>query len=130
MNLYTFRSLAFSEEPTNLVVDFHRGNSMNDRGPAPHLPLRKKQRRLVRDNPGSMQAIGRGVKIAISECKYQFKKRRWNCPTTDHGRGKNIFGKIVQRGKIIKINLESMGYITRTEFTFYKCIFIVYKTFN
>nr|CUS58512.1 wingless transcription factor [Cupiennius salei] len=91
-------SLAFSEEPTNLVVDFHRGNSMNDRGPAPHLPLRKKQRRLVRDNPGAMQAIGRGVKVAISECKYQFKKRRWNCPTADHARGKNIFGKIVQRG--------------------------------
>lgn len=72
---------------------------MTDRGPAPHLPLRKKQRRIVRDNPGAMQAIGRGVKVAISECKHQFKKRRWNCPTSDYPRGKNIFGKIVQRGE-------------------------------
>lgn len=80
-------------------MDFHRGNSMSDRGPTPHLPLRKKQRRLVRDNPGAMQAIGRGVKVAISECKHQFKKRRWNCPTTEYPRGKNIFGKIVQRGE-------------------------------
>ncbi|XP_054706312.1 protein Wnt-1-like [Uloborus diversus] len=91
-------SLAYSEEPTNLVVDFQRANLVSLKGSSPLLPLRKKQQRLVRDNPGAMAAIGRGVKVAITECKHQLRKRRWNCPTTDYARGKNIFGKIVQKG--------------------------------
>lgn len=62
-------------------------------------PLRRKQRRLVRDNPGVLAAVARGLKLAVDECQYQFKDRRWNCPTSDFLKEKNIFGKIVQIGK-------------------------------
>ena len=40
-----------------------------------------------------------GARLAIKECKYQFRNRRWNCPTHDDGHGGPIFGKILQKGK-------------------------------
>lgn len=64
-----------------------------------NLPLRKKQRKLVRDNPGVLTAIARAMKMAINECQTQFKDRRWNCPVNDWKKGKHVFGKIIQRGK-------------------------------
>lgn len=63
-----------------------------------NLPLRKKQRKLVRDNPGILIAITRAMKMAINECQLQFKDRRWNCPVNDWKKGKHVFGKIIQRG--------------------------------
>ncbi|KAH7645436.1 protein wnt-1-like [Dermatophagoides farinae] len=63
-----------------------------------NLPLRKKQRKLVRDNPGVLTAIARAMKMAINECQTQFKDRRWNCPVNDWKKGKHVFGKIIQRG--------------------------------
>ena len=64
-----------------------------------YAPLRRKQRRLVRDNPGVLAAVARGLKLAVDECQYQFRDRRWNCPTSDFLKEKNIFGKIVQIGE-------------------------------
>ncbi|XP_033728481.1 protein Wnt-1-like isoform X2 [Pecten maximus] len=62
------------------------------------LPLTKRQRRLVTKNPGTILALMTGARMAIEECKYQFRNRRWNCPTMDVGNGGSIFGKILQRG--------------------------------
>ncbi|KAK3908652.1 Protein wingless [Frankliniella fusca] len=62
-----------------------------------HVNLRRKQRRLVRDNPGVLLAVSKGAKAAVSECQYQFRNRRWNCSTRHFQRGKNLFGKIVDR---------------------------------
>ncbi|KAH8244345.1 protein wingless [Drosophila bipectinata] len=66
--------------------------------PAIHSTLRRKQRRLVRDNPGVLGALVKGANLAISECQHQFRNRRWNCSTKTISRGKNLFGKIVDRG--------------------------------
>ncbi|XP_055840055.1 protein Wnt-1 [Episyrphus balteatus] len=66
--------------------------------PAFHARLRRKQRRLVRENPGVFAALVKGANLAISECQHQFRNRRWNCSTTNFLRGKNLFGKIVDRG--------------------------------
>ncbi|XP_011875414.1 PREDICTED: protein wingless [Vollenhovia emeryi] len=63
-----------------------------------YASLRRKQRRLVRENPGVLMAVSRGANQAISECQYQFRNRRWNCSTKNFLRGKNLFGKIVDRG--------------------------------
>ncbi|XP_019876900.1 protein Wnt-1 [Aethina tumida] len=63
-----------------------------------HATLRKKQRRLARDNPGLIDAIAKGANQAIQECQYQFRNQRWNCTTRNFLRGKNLFGKIVDRG--------------------------------
>ncbi|XP_011268891.1 protein Wnt-1 [Camponotus floridanus] len=60
--------------------------------------LRRKQKKLIRDNPGVLQAISRGANQAVAECQYQFRNRRWNCSTKNFLRGKNLFGKIVDKG--------------------------------
>ncbi|XP_053675068.1 protein Wnt-1 [Anopheles nili] len=66
--------------------------------PAIHATLRRKQRRLVRENPDVLAAIAKGAILAINECQHQFRARRWNCSTRNFLRGKNLFGKIVERG--------------------------------
>ncbi|KFB53739.1 AGAP009734-PA-like protein [Anopheles sinensis] len=66
--------------------------------PAIHATLRRKQRRLARENPGVLAAIAKGANLAINECQHQFRTRRWNCSTRNFLRGKNLFGKIVERG--------------------------------
>ncbi|CAH1176102.1 unnamed protein product [Phaedon cochleariae] len=63
-----------------------------------HGTLRQKQRRLARDNPGLLAAISKGANNAIHECQHQFRNQRWNCSTKNFLRGKNLFGKIVDRG--------------------------------
>ncbi|XP_067002611.1 protein Wnt-1 [Anabrus simplex] len=65
--------------------------------PTLHATLRRKQRRLVRENPGVLVAVIKGAKMAILECQVQFQNRRWNCSTKNFFRGKNLFGKIVDR---------------------------------
>ncbi|XP_050526502.1 protein Wnt-1 [Daktulosphaira vitifoliae] len=60
--------------------------------------LRSKQRRMIRENPGVQLAISRGVNMALQECQHQFRNRRWNCSTKNFLTGKNLFGKIVDRG--------------------------------
>ncbi|XP_048856439.1 protein Wnt-1-like [Brienomyrus brachyistius] len=57
--------------------------------------LNRRQRRLIRQNPGVLPSIVAGLQTAIKECQWQFRNRRWNCPTTQ---GPAIFGKIVSRG--------------------------------
>ncbi|KAK6623697.1 hypothetical protein RUM43_009549 [Polyplax serrata] len=66
--------------------------------PSVHQTLRRKQRRLARENPGVLVAVAKGANQAILECQYQFRDRRWNCSTRNFLRGKNLFGKIVDRG--------------------------------
>ncbi|XP_041988614.1 protein Wnt-1 [Aricia agestis] len=66
--------------------------------PVVHATLRRKQRRLARENPGVLSAVAKGANIAVAECQHQFKYRRWNCSTKNFLRGKNMFGKIVDRG--------------------------------
>ncbi|XP_034933821.1 protein wingless isoform X2 [Chelonus insularis] len=66
--------------------------------PAVYATLRRKQRRLARENPGVLMAVARGANQAIMECQHQFRNRRWNCSTKNFLRGKNLFGKIVDRG--------------------------------
>ncbi|XP_068903688.1 protein Wnt-1 [Tenebrio molitor] len=63
-----------------------------------HGTLRRKQRRLARDNPGLLVALAKGANIAIHECQHQFRNQRWNCSTRNFLRGKNLFGKIVDKG--------------------------------
>ncbi|XP_066526832.1 protein Wnt-1 [Hoplias malabaricus] len=57
--------------------------------------LSRRQRKLIRQNPGILHAIAAGLHTAIKECKWQFRNRRWNCPTSHTP---TVFGKIVNRG--------------------------------
>lgn len=90
------RGIAKVGEPNN-ISPISSGIMYMD--PAIHSTLRRKQRRLVRDNPGVLGALVKGANMAIAECQHQFRNRRWNCSTRNFLRGKNLFGKIVDRGK-------------------------------
>uniref|UniRef100_A0A1B0BRQ6 Protein Wnt n=1 Tax=Glossina palpalis gambiensis TaxID=67801 RepID=A0A1B0BRQ6_9MUSC len=83
--------------------------------PAIHSTLRRKQRRLVRDNPGVLGALVKGANLAISECQHQFRNRRWNCSTRNFLRGKNLFGKIVDRVRnmILKKNPKKYAQVMK-----------------
>lgn len=90
------RGIAKAGEPNNIspVTPVHVYMD-----PAIHATLRRKQRRLARENPGVLAAIAKGANMAIAECQHQFRNRRWNCSTRNFLRGKNLFGKIVDRGE-------------------------------
>lgn len=79
-----------------------------------HGTLRRKQRRLARDNPGLLVALAKGANAAIHECQHQFRNQRWNCSTRNFLRGKNLFGKIVDKGWyiILKVCGDFYGTIT------------------
>ncbi|KAJ9579530.1 hypothetical protein L9F63_004822, partial [Diploptera punctata] len=87
--------IAKAGEPNNLLPQTPGALYMD---PAVHAILRRKQRRLVRENPGVLVAVAKGANQAILECQFQFRNRRWNCSTRNFLRGKNLFGKIVDRG--------------------------------
>ncbi|XP_049301415.1 protein wingless [Anopheles funestus] len=87
--------IAKAGEPNNISP---LASGMPYLDPAIHATLRRKQRRLVRENHGVLAAITKGANLAINECQHQFRTRRWNCSTRNFLRGKNLFGKIVERG--------------------------------
>lgn len=91
------RGIAKAGEPNNLAP-MTPGLMLMDS--ASLTLLRSKQRRMIRENPGVLQAISRGVNMALQECQHQFRNRRWNCSTKNFLTGKNLFGKIVDRGNI------------------------------
>ena len=65
------------------------------------LPLTKRQRKLITRNPGAIIAVAKGARMATDECQFQFRNRRWNCPTYWDGHGASVFGKILQRGQCV-----------------------------
>ncbi|CAM1321792.1 WNT1 (predicted) [Pycnogonum litorale] len=99
-------ALAKTGEPNNILIDSHQriSNSVRrnnifkvfTKGELKSQPLTRKQRKLVRRNPGSLSAIANAAKMAVAECQYQFRNRRWNCPTAQYMKGRSIFGKIVR----------------------------------
>ncbi|KAI5744010.1 hypothetical protein M8J77_024751 [Diaphorina citri] len=89
--------IAKAGEPNNLLP-MSPGMAYMD--PTVHSTLRRKQRRLVRENPGVLLAVSKGANLAINECQFQFRNRRWNCSTRNFLRGKNLFGKIVDRAQV------------------------------
>lgn len=99
----TYRSLAKTGEPSN-DLDSPAAHATHIYTSPTLLPLTKKQRRLVTKNPGAIVAIAKGARMAVEECQNQFKDRRWNCPVQELGHGRNLFGKIIEKGKrILKV---------------------------
>lgn len=95
----SYRGIAKVGEPNN-IAPLQQGMMYMD--PAIQSTLRRKQRRLVRENPGVVGALVKGANMAILECQHQFRNRRWNCSTKTSHRGKNLFGRIVDRGEFLK----------------------------
>lgn len=62
---------------------------------APVCPL---QVQICKRSVEVMDAVRRGAQLAIDECQFQFRNRRWNCSTLE---SMPVFGKVVTQGKII-----------------------------
>lgn len=93
LSLYCARGIVNVASSSNLLTNSKNVQMVLD----PSLALlSRRQRRLIRQNPGILHAIAAGLHTAIKECKWQFRNRRWNCPTTH---SPAIFGKIVNRGE-------------------------------
>lgn len=105
------RGIAKAGEPNNFLPMSPASLHMD---PTVYATLRRKQRRLARENPGVLMAVARGANQAIAECQHQFRNRRWNCSTKNFLRGKNLFGKIVDRGE------------HRISFLFLRCFFFFF----
>ncbi|XP_050732629.1 protein Wnt-1-like [Eriocheir sinensis] len=91
--------IAKISDPSNLISNHIKSNYLGDHDldPAIRLILRRKQRRLLRDNPGALVAVAKGARAAVHECQHQFRNRRWNCSTTVFAKRKTLFGKIVTK---------------------------------
>lgn len=60
--------------------------------------LNERQRELITQNPGSLLAVARALKMAIVECQYQMRNEPWDCPI--HGfsiKPTDVFGKLMSR---------------------------------
>lgn len=58
--------------------------------------LSKGQTQLCNLYQDHIPHIGRGARLGINECQYQFKTRRWNCSTVDDS---SVFGHVLNIGK-------------------------------
>ncbi|MGH0146361.1 UNVERIFIED_CONTAM: hypothetical protein FKN15_048678 [Acipenser sinensis] len=57
--------------------------------------LIQRQVQICKRNVEVMDSVRRGAQLAIDECQYQFRNRRWNCSTLDT---LPVFGKVVTQG--------------------------------
>ncbi len=64
--------------------------------------LIQRQVQICKRNVEVMDAVRRGAHLAIDECQFQFRNRRWNCSTLE---SVPVFGKVVTQGKKPHINL-------------------------
>nr|CDI40100.1 WNT4 protein [Euperipatoides kanangrensis] len=70
--------------------------SINSEQICEHLTgLVNKQKDICKNNLEVMDSVRRGAQMALEECQYQFKSRRWNCSTMDPGK---IFGNVLNDG--------------------------------
>ena len=58
--------------------------------------LIQRQVQMCKRNLEVMDSVRRGAQLAIEECQYQFRNRRWNCSTLDT---LPVFGKVVTQGE-------------------------------
>lgn len=66
--------------------------------------LSKGQTQLCNLYQDHIPHIGRGARLGINECQYQFKNQRWNCSTVDDS---SVFGHVLNIGKwMLNLNLK------------------------
>lgn len=58
--------------------------------------LIQKQREMCKSAPDAVVAVGDGIRLASSECQYQFRNNRWNCTGIENP---SAFGHVVVIGK-------------------------------
>jgi len=69
------------------------------------MGLTKGQTRLCVVNRELMPSIRNGATLAIQQCEYQFKYRRWNCSVPERD-SKAPFRRITGKGKYLAIPIK------------------------
>lgn len=69
--------------------------------------LIQRQVQMCKRNLEVMDSVRRGAQLAIEECQYQFRNRRWNCSTLD---SLPVFGKVVTQGEGVYKGCRTLGY--------------------
>jgi len=59
--------------------------------------LSPRQTKFCQLYPDHMASVGRGARVAITECQWQFRHRRWNCSTVNDN---SVFGPVIDRGML------------------------------
>lgn len=59
-----------------------------------------------------MDAVRRGAQLAIDECQFQFRNRRWNCSTLET---MPVFGKVVTQGEFALNCQQASGPTGKTD---------------
>lgn len=72
------------------VANFEQNACSNIKG------LTKRQIRMCRRNVEHMDSVKIGAQLAIFECQYQFRNRRWNCSVVQSD---SVFGKVLKFGE-------------------------------
>ncbi|XP_009983980.1 PREDICTED: protein Wnt-4-like, partial [Tauraco erythrolophus] len=68
--------------------------------------LIQRQVQMCKRNLEVMDSVRRGAQLAIEECQYQFRNRRWNCSTLDT---LPVFGKVVTQGSALRKAVAAAG---------------------
>ncbi|KAK1340398.1 hypothetical protein QTO34_018967 [Cnephaeus nilssonii] len=68
--------------------------------------LIQRQVQMCKRNLEVMDSVRRGAQLAIEECQYQFRNRRWNCSTLD---SLPVFGKVVTQAEKGLRDLPTLG---------------------
>ncbi|XP_013405759.1 protein Wnt-5a-like, partial [Lingula anatina] len=80
-----------------LSPTYLNGRDRRDDGDAAHRCniryFTPEQKKLCIKDDDILQVIARGARKGIQECQYQFRTRRWNCPTKN---STDVFGKVLQ----------------------------------
>lgn len=61
------------------------------------IGLANRQKKICRRNIEVMDSVRYGAHMAIDECQFQFRNRRWNCSTVDPVK---VFGNFLKLGNI------------------------------
>lgn len=72
--------------------------------------LSPRQTKFCQLYPDHMASIGLGARMAIAECQWQFRHRRWNCSTVDDN---SVFGPVIDRGSLFLtsvINIHNISH--------------------
>lgn len=62
------------------------------------IGLAKRQQKICRRNVEVMDSVRYGAHMAIDECQFQFRNRRWNCSTVDPVK---VFGNFLKLGEYL-----------------------------